>query len=49
MPDGFFLALAMIMLFLILGILLSGLINLIIPLFRTPKKRYKQNPGYNEN
>jgi hypothetical protein len=41
MPNGFFLALAMILVFLILGILLSGLINLLIPLFRTPKKDMK--------
>lgn len=38
MPNGFFLALSMILLFLILGILLSGLINMLIPLFKTPKK-----------
>jgi len=38
MPNGFFLALAMIFLFLVLGILLSGLINMLIPLFKTPKK-----------
>ena len=38
MPNGFYLALAIIFLFLILGILLSGLINLLIPLFRTPRE-----------
>jgi len=38
MPNGFFLALAVIFLFLILGILLSTMINMLIPLFRTPKK-----------
>lgn len=38
MPDGFFLALVMIILFFILGIVLSSIINLVIPLFKTPKK-----------
>ena len=42
MPNGFFLALTMIFLFLVVGILLSGLINLLIPLFRTPKKDLKK-------
>ena len=41
MPNGFFLAVAMILVFLILGILLSGLINLLIPLFKTPRKDMK--------
>ena len=38
MPNGFYLALAMILLFLMLGILLSTMINMLIPLFKTPKK-----------
>ncbi len=41
MPNGFFLALVMIFVFLTFGILLSGLINLLIPLFKTPKKDMK--------
>ena len=41
MPTGFYLALAIILLFLLLGILLSAMINTLIPLFRTPKKDMK--------
>ncbi len=41
MPTGFYLALAIILLFLLLGILLSAMINMLIPLFRTPRKDMK--------
>ena len=42
MPQGFFLAVVLIITFFISGILLSGIINLLIPLFRTPRKDIKR-------